>query len=158
MTDTTQPARDTAEPICYFDDIAADQPLPPVVVMITQDGIDRFGMASLDLNPVHMNPDWSTRAQVFGRPETVQHGMMSMSLMTSVVLRRFGPLAQINSIDSKFTKPVPVGTTVTYSGAIRDLHPIGRDRDFVTARVVAHDQDGDLIGTSDVEVRLPRRP
>ncbi len=145
-------------PLPYLDDLRSGDELEAVVYEITQDLIDRYGLASLDLNPVHMSPDWSKKARVFGTPATVQHGMMSMSFMTSVVLRSLGPLAQVVRVDSKFTKPGPVGQTITCTGQVQDLHVHGNGNDFVTIQVVATDQEGDTVGISTIDVRLPRRP
>ncbi len=142
----------------YLDDLTNSPYLPDLIYEVTQDLIDAYGVASLDLNPVHMSPSWSARAQVFGTPRTVQHGMMSMSYMTSLVLRAFGPLAEVVSVDSKFTKIGPVGTTVTCKGKVRDVHLLGNGRDYAVIQVEATDQDGDVVGISDIHVRLPRRP
>lgn len=142
----------------YLDDLKAGDHLEPLVYEITQDLIHRYGLASLDLNPVHMNPAWCERAQVFGTPKTVQHGMMSMSFMASVVLRSFGPLADIITVDSKFTKPGPVGNTITCKGRVRDIHVLDNGNDFAIINVEATDQDGDTVGISEVHIRLPRRP
>ncbi len=142
----------------YLDDLQTGYMLPELVYEVTQDTIDAYGMASLDLNPVHMDPGWSARAQVFDDPRTVAHGMMSMSFMTSLVYRAFGAQADISAVDSKFTKPVPVGSTVTVQGMVRDVHPLGNGEDFVTINVEARDQHGDIIGVSAVDVRLPRKP
>ncbi|HEU0192014.1 MAG TPA: MaoC family dehydratase [Mycobacterium sp.] len=141
----------------YLDDLTSGDRLPDLVYQVTQDLIDAYGMASLDLNPVHMDPQWAAGAQVFGLPETVAHGMMTMSFAGSLVLRAFGALAPVTVVDSKFTKPVPVGSTVTVRGEVRDIHPIGDGEDFAVIRVTAVDQDGDTVGVSDVRVRLPRR-
>lgn len=148
----------TARALPYLDDLRTGDELAPVTYEITQDLIDRYGLASLDLNPVHMDPAWAARAQVFGRPETVQHGMMSMSFMTSVVLRSFGPLAQVTSVHSTFTKPGPVGATITCRGVVRDIHVHSNGTDYAVVKVTAVDETGETVGVSDISVRLPRRP
>ena len=155
MTATTVTA---TEPLPYLDALQTDQELTPITYELTQDVIDRYGLASLDLNPVHMDPAWAARAQVFGTPKTVQHGMLSMSVMTSVVLRSFGPLAEITSIHSTFTKPGPVGAKITCRGIVRDIHVSGNGTDHAIVKITATDQDGDTVGVSEVSVRLPRRP
>ena len=38
--------------------------LPPIIQHVTQEFIDRYAAASLDFNPVHVDPDWCARAQV----------------------------------------------------------------------------------------------
>lgn len=151
-------AQDYSAQVVYLDDLKTGQALDPITYEITQDRIDRYGVASLDLNPVHMNPPWCERAQVFGTPKTVQHGMMSMSYMASVVLRTFGPLVDILAVDSKFTKIGPVGETITCKGRVRDLHVLGNGRDYATITVEARDSADDVVGVSEIQVRLPRKP
>lgn len=159
MTMTIEPTTEApALQVPYLDELKTGDKLTPITYEISQDMIDMYGLASLDLNPVHMDPTWSSRAQVFGMPETVQHGMMSMSIMTSVVLRTFGPLVQVTSVDSTFTKPGPVGTTVTCTGVVRDIKVHGNGEDYAVVKVTAVDQDGDIVGVTDVSVRLPRKP
>jgi acyl dehydratase len=158
MTKTATLAPADNKPLPYLDDLSTGQELDPIVYEITQDLIDGYGLSSLDLNPVHMDPTWAARAQVFGMPQTVQHGMMSMSLMASVVLRSFGPLADIAAVHSTFTKPGPVGKTITCTGVVRDTHVYGNGDDFAVIKVTATDDDGDVVGVSNVHVRLPRRP
>lgn len=148
---------ETMPPMPYLCDLKTGDALTPIAYEITQDMIDAYGAASLDLNPVHMNPDWCARARVFGVPSTVQHGMMSMSYMTSVVLRAFGPLAEIVSIDSKFTKIGPVGAKIVCAGEVRDIHPLGNGADYAVINVTATDQDGATVGISEIRVRLPVR-
>ena len=142
----------------FLDDLKTGDELPELVYDVTQDCIDAYGMASLDLNPVHMDPQWAARAQVFGFPQTVAHGMMSMSYAASLVLRAFGASARISAVDSTFTKPVPVGSTVTVRGQVRDTHPIGNGEDFAVIRAVAADQHGDTISVNEIHLHLPRRP
>lgn len=147
---------DYSAKIQCLDDLTTGQALEPITYDI--DRVDRYGVASLDLNPVHMNPDWCERAQVFGTPKPVQHGMMSMSYMTSVVSRTFVPLVDISAIDSKFTKIGPIGEVITCKGKVRDLHALGNGKDYATITVEARDSVGDVVGVSEIQVRLPRRP
>lgn len=147
----------STQQIKTLDDLHSGQVLNPITYEITQDRIDHYGVASLDLNPVHMNPDWCERAQVFGTPKTVQHGMMSMSYMTSVVLRTLGPLADIVAIDSKFTKIGPMGETITCTGKVRDLHVLSNGKDYVTITLEAHDSKNELVGLSEITVRMQRK-
>ncbi|MFM1659768.1 MaoC family dehydratase [Pseudomonas aeruginosa] len=155
---STNSAELRMKPLPYLDDLKTGDLLEPVKYEITQEMIDVYGVASLDLNPVHMSPAWCERAQVFGTPSPVQHGMMSMSYMASVVLRTFSPLAEIVTVDSKFTKIGPVGAVITCKGQVRDIHVFGNGKDYAIVNVEATDQDGDVVGVSEVHVRLPRRP
>ena len=127
--------------------------LPPITQRITQQFIDRYAAASLDFNPVHIDPDWCARAQVFGRPKPVLHGMAQMSLLCSVVLRAWGATTEITKIEAKFTKPVWLGETITCTGTVTELHPLGEGRDYVVLAMKARDSVGDVVGVSTLSVR-----
>jgi len=128
--------------------------LPRLSYEVTQALIDAYGLASLDMNPVHMDPEWFARAKVFGTPKTVAHGMMTMSFMVSAVLRDLGPATELISVESKFTKPVPVGSTIEVSATVRDVHLIGDGFDYAVVAVEARDQDGVVVGVSEVSVSV----
>ena len=65
-----------------FSELAIGDEFPSITVEVTQDVIDVAALAHLDFNPVHTDIDWAERAQVFGTPKTVAHGMFTMSGMT----------------------------------------------------------------------------
>jgi acyl dehydratase len=139
-----------------FSQVQIGDALPVVEHVVTQDVIDRYAVASLDYNPVHTNIEWCTRAQVFGIPQTVGHGMYTMSTIASVVVRGFGAgLARVRSVDAKFTRPVPVGSTLRCSGTVKELHPIGPGRNFVTVELSATNPAGVVMGVGSAEVLLP---
>jgi len=131
----------------------------PVIQSYAQPAIDRYALGSLDMNPVHTNADWAAKAQVFGLPETVGHGMMTMSTMTSVVTRAWGVVSgnggRLRRVESKFTKPVKVGELVTAHGKVKSKHHHGPGRNWVLVLVEARNSAGDLVGTSEIEYRLP---
>ena len=142
------------KPSVRFCDVNVGMQLDEFKQHISQEYIDRYAVGSLDLNPIHIDPEWSSRAQTFGRPQTVLHGMATMSLMASVVTRAWGPTAQITRMKSKFTKPVWVGQTLSFTGVVQDLHYLNPGRNFVVINVKATDSEGDLVGFCDFDVRL----
>ena len=131
----------------------------PVVQSYAQAAIDKYALGSLDMNPVHTNADWAARAQVFGLPETVGHGMMTMSTMSSVVTRAWGVISanggRVRRVESKFTKPVKVGELITATGKIKSKHHHGPGRNWVLVVVEARDKAGDLVGMSEIQYQLP---
>jgi phosphate acetyltransferase len=143
----------------YFSKIETGFEFPPVVQQYAQSVIDRYALASLDMNPVHTNTDWAARAQVFGLPETVGHGMMTMSTLASVVTRAWGSVSEngggVRFVEAKFTKPVKVGETVTAKAKLKSKHHHGSGRNWVLIVVEARDSGGDLIGLADVGYNLP---
>src|ERR1700675_823375 len=96
---------------------------------------------------------------VFGIPETVGHGMMTMSTLASVVTRAWGVVnkqsGRIRFVDAKFTKPVKVGETVTATGKVKRKHHHGSGKNWVQIAIEAKDSTGDLIGLAEVGYNLP---
>lgn len=138
-----------------FRDVEIGTPLKGFEQPITQEFIDRYAVASLDLNPIHIDPDWSARAQVFGRPKTVAHGMSTMSLLAAVVTRSWGATVDIRRMRSKFTKPVWVGETIRLSGSVKEKHYLNPGRHYVVVETKAKDSEGDLVGFCEFDVQLP---
>src|SRR5271167_483414 len=130
-----------------FGSIESGHSFPPVVQSYAQPAIDHYALASLDMNPVHTNEEWAARARVFGIPETVGHGMMTMSALASVVTRAWGAIGKsggsIRFVEAKFTKPVRVGEVVTASGKVKRKHHIGPGRNWVLVDLEARDSSGD---------------
>jgi phosphate acetyltransferase len=142
-----------------FRNIEAGYQFQPVVQLYAQSAIDHYALASLDMNPVHTNEEWAARAKVFGVPETVGHGMMTMSTLASVVTREWGVIGKdggsLRFVDAKFTKPVKVGETVTATGTVKRKHHHGPGKNWVLIAVEAKDSAGDLIGLAEVGYNLP---
>jgi acyl dehydratase len=142
-----------------FKNVETGFKFPPVVQPYIQSAIDHYALASLDMNPVHTNEEWAARAKVFGIPETVGHGMMTMSTLASVVTRAWGVIGKgggsIRFVDAKFTKPVKVGEIVTATGTVKRKHHYGPGKNWVQIAVEAKDSAGDLIGLAEVGYNLP---
>src|SRR5207244_6464679 len=122
-----------------FKTVEAGYTFPSVVQSYAQPAIDHYALASLDMNPVHTNEEWAARAEVFGIPETVDHGMMTMSMLASVVTRAWGVIGKdggsIRFVDAKFTKPVKVGEIVTATGTVKRKHHHGPGKNWVQIAV-----------------------
>ncbi len=160
MTASTNPAQAPGATIApRFNEIDTGAKLPPIELCYSQAVIDRYALASLDMNPVHTNEEWAARAQVFGVPETVGHGMMTMSTLASVVTRAWGPVSanggSIRFVDATFTKPVKVGETVVSTGVVKKKHYHGEGKNWVEVKVEARDTTGDVIGVANVGYNLP---
>src|SRR5258707_14243217 len=100
-----------------FSQIESGYEFPAVNQSYVQPAIDYYALASLDMNPVHTNEEWASRARVFGIPETVGHGMMTMSTLASAVTRAWGVVnkqgGSIRVLVANVTKPVTFGETRT---------------------------------------------
>jgi acyl dehydratase len=139
-----------------FADLTLGQQLPTLEHEVTQEVIDRAAVAHLDFNPVHTNLEWNQRARVFGTPLPVAHGMFTMSLMASVIHRAWHARGgRILKMDTKFTKPVPVGQAIRCEGRITEVHPLGPGRNAVVVAVTAYDGDGGTVGVGSFRVAVP---
>lgn len=138
-----------------FDTLEVGYTFPAVTVDIDQQVIDVAALAHLDFNPVHTNVPWAERAQVFGTPRTVAHGMFSMSQLVSVVLRHWQEAnVTIVGTDAKLIRPVPVGSIVESKGEIRELHPRAAGEHIVVVGVEGVNQDGLQVAVGNVTVRI----
>lgn len=130
----------------------------PLLQPYPQEAIDYYALGSMDLNPVHTHVEWASRAKVFGLPETVGHGMMTMSTLTSVVTREWGVAGKDGSgvrfVEAKFTKPVKVGETVTATAKVKRKNHYGPGKNWVLIVVEGKDSTGDLIGLAEIGYNL----
>jgi phosphate acetyltransferase len=141
-----------------FSEVDVSYAFEPLIQNYLQETIDRYALASLDMNPVHTNVDWAARAQVFGMPQTVGHGMMTMSSLASVVTRQWGVLSanggHIRFVEAKFTKPVRVGEIVTATASVKSKHYHGPGKNWVRISVEARDSTGQVVALADVGYTL----
>ena len=139
-----------------FEEIRINDPLPTVEHAVSQDTIDLCAVAHLDYNPVHTDVEWCKEAQVFGTPKTVGHGMFTMTLMTSVILRAWHHGgAFVNSIEAKLTRPVEVGQTLRCEGTVIELHPRAPGKSFVVVGLTAFNAQGATVAVGQAQVTVP---
>ncbi len=139
-----------------FDALEPGYKLPPFIRTVSQETFWKYAVASFDYNPVHCDPEWVRTAQPFGIPQTVAHGMMTMSFMLSVVTGWAYPrMLRITKTDSKFVRPVLPGWTVTCTGVVSEKHVIYPGKNYVVVDVKAENQDGELLAVCQTEVQFP---
>ena len=115
-----------------FESVNLEDKIPHFVQEVTQEKIWKYAVASLDFNPVHIDPDWVRTAQPFGIPDTVAHGMMTISYVTAAVTNWAYPSGGwLKKIDIKLIKPAPPGTIETAGGTVTEKHPRGKDRGYI---------------------------
>ena len=123
---------------------------------VSQNDFDLMAVASLDYNPVHTNVEWAERAKVFGVPSTVAHGMMTMTFQASMVTDWIYPAGgNLRAMESKFTRPVLPGDTVTSTGEVIEIHYSGRQPIFAVVALTSINQRGETVAASKAEVTLP---
>ncbi len=75
-----------------------------------------YAGASTDYNPLHYDQDFAGQVSPTGAP--IAHGMYSMGLVSRVLTAAAGGPERVIDLQVRFSKPWPLGTTVTFSGTV----------------------------------------
>lgn len=110
-------------------------------IQVTQAMVDKFGEATLDDDPMHVDPDWSRRNSPFG--QTVAFGFLTMSLLTHMMLHQLlkADSSRRDAADGvylnygfdrlRLVAPVPVGSSVRAHFGVLDVRPDAKGRSIV---------------------------
>jgi len=138
-----------------FDSVELDTPLPELVRHVDQRVITQNAVASLDYNPIHVNPVWAKKVNLLGEGTTIAHGMCTFSFMTSVVTNWCAPSGGfVSGLESKFLRPVRPGDTITCTGVVSEKHPRQSGKSFVVIELTAENQRGDKVAVASARVVL----
>lgn len=87
---------------------------------VRADMMDAFHALSGDPNPLHLNADF---ARAHGFENRVVYGMLTASLLSTLGGGYLpGELCLIQSVETKFLRPVFIGDTLTVRGVVEELH------------------------------------
>jgi len=139
-----------------FDSVELDARLPELVRHVDQRVITRNAAASLDYNPIHVDPAWAAKVDLLGEGTTIAHGMCTFSFMTSVVTNWCaGSGGFVSGLESRFLRPVRPGDTLTCRGVVSEKHPRQPGQSFVVVELSAENQRGETVAVATARVRLP---
>ena len=117
---------------------------------VTAADIDDFARITGDTNPVHVDES-AARASRFG--QRIAHGMLTAGLVSAVLGTRLpGPGAIYMGQTLRFTRPVPVGSTVTARAEVIELIPEKRRVRLATTCI---DQDGETVLEGEAMLLVP---
>jgi 3-hydroxybutyryl-CoA dehydratase len=140
-----------------FDSVELGTKLPGVVRFVDQKVITKNAVASLDYNPIHVDPAWAKKVDLLGQGTTIAHGMCTMSFMASAITDWcYASGGFISRMETKFIEPVRPGDTITCNGVVTELHPRQEGRSFVVLELSAENQKGVKVSSGKADVRLPR--
>lgn len=89
-------------------------------VTITKEMLAQFRQMTGDVNPLHTEEDF---AKAKGYETNVAYGMLTASFLSTLAgVYLPGERSLIHSVESKFTKPVYVGDTLTISGQVTECN------------------------------------
>jgi acyl dehydratase len=126
--------------------------LPAVTRELSQETIERYGHASGDLNPLHMQPAVAATSRFEG---TIAHGMLVLAFISETMTKAFGlDWLRNGSLQVKMRNVARPGDTVTASGTLKSLNE--REGYLQAAYAVeARNQHGDALISGDATVRIP---
>lgn len=117
---------------------------------ITESDVYGFAGISGDFNPIHVNKI-EAKKSIFR--EQIAHGMLSSSLISTVLgMYMPGPGTIYISQMLEFKAPVYIGTTITASAKIVELHEKGK----ATLETKVVDENEIVVIEGKAIVRLPR--
>ncbi len=112
--------------------------------------IDDFARLTGDTNPVHVDEDAARRSR-FG--ERIAHGMLTAGLVSAVLGTRLpGAGAIYTGQTLRFTRPVPIGTTITARVEVIELDSERRRARLATTCI---DQEGRTVLDGEASLLVP---
>lgn len=109
-------------------------------VTVSEEMLTQFCSITKDVNPLHTD---ETFAKEKGYESKVAYGMLTASFLSTLAgVYLPGERSLIHSVDSKFTKPVYVGDTLTVSGQVTECNEIFS---VFTMKTVIVNQKGEKV-------------
>lgn len=139
-----------------FDSIGLGYEIPPQSKHITQEKITKNAEASLDFNPIHIDPEWCKKVNLLGKGTTIAHGMMTMSFMGKIITDWAYPGgALLRNLECKFIYSVRPGDDITTHAKVIEKHPRTGNESFVVLELWCVNQDGVKVGVGEAAVTIP---
>ncbi len=140
-----------------FKEVKLGYNLPSQTKLITQEKITRNAEASLDYNPIHIDPEYCKKINLLGKGTTIAHGMMTLSFMGKIVTDWVYPAGgRIRSLEGKFIEPVRPGDRITVFAQVSEIHPRAeKDTSFVVLEVWCENQEGKKVSVGNASAVLP---
>lgn len=118
---------------------------------ITETDVYLFAGVSGDINPAHVNEEYSKNTFFKGR---IVHGMLSASLISAVIGMQLPGLGTIYSSQTlKFTAPVRFGDTITANAEVAEILT---EKNRVILKTYCTNQDGVVVMTGEAVVLPPK--
>lgn len=109
-------------------------------VTVTSEMMDAFYAISGDNSPIHMSEEYAAQR---GYPGRVVYGMLSASFFSTLAgVYLPGEHCLLHSVESKFTKPVFIGDTLTINGKVSEVNEVFGE---ITIKATITNQDGKKV-------------
>jgi len=137
----------------YFEDVNAGDDIPIVEkAPVSKDQIWRYGGASGDFNPLHMDDEWGQMAGLGGR---IAHGMLIMGFVGQAVTN-YVPKKCLRKFSVRFGGMTKLNDVITITGTVKDKRTENGEN-IITGEVTAIDQNGDIKVSGTFDAALPGR-
>lgn len=119
---------------------------------ITRDSLVRYAGASGDFNPIHYRDDV---AKSVGLPGVLAHGMLTMGISISPVIRWAGGASAIVDYSVRFTKPVVVpADTAAEVKVLATIGAIDPEKGQVRVDLTTSFEGNNVLGKAQAWVQL----
>lgn len=137
----------------YFEDVNVGDAIPTVEkAPVSKDQLWRYGGASGDFNPLHMDDEWGIMAGMGGR---IAHGMLAMGFVGQAITN-YVPKKNLKKFSVRFGGMTKLDDVITISGSIKDKRT-ENGGNIITGELLATDQNGDMKVTGTFEAALPSK-
>jgi 3-hydroxybutyryl-CoA dehydratase len=141
----------------HFEELELGYEVPPQSKSINQEKITRNAEASLDYNPIHIDPEFCREINLLGKGTTIAHGMMTLSFMGKIITDWVYPAGgYMKSLEGKFIAPVRPGDEMTVHAVVTEKHYAAKKKDnFVVLDVWCDNQDGTKVSVGRASAVIP---
>jgi 3-hydroxybutyryl-CoA dehydratase len=141
----------------FFEEIELGYEISPQSKAITQEKITKNAEASLDYNPIHIDPEYCRKINLLGEGTTIAHGMMTLSFMGKIVTDWAYPAGgRMKSLEGKFIAPVRPGDEITVHAVVTEKHYAAKKEDnFVVLNVWCENQDKTKVSVGNASAVIP---
>ena len=123
--------------------------LPELIKAISQEGINCYGDAAGDFNPIHVDEEFARGTSFNG---TIAHGFYIFAFLSELMMRSFGKKwTNGGRVDVRFKRPVRPGDTITLRATLVDREFRG-SRSRLVFEVVWNNQRQETVISGKVSV------
>ncbi len=119
-------------------DVEVGHELPAITQQSSLTTSVMYAAASGDYNPLHY--DESVASAISPTGGIIAHGMYSMGLASRLLTEFAGGPERVASVDVRFTRPWPLGTSTTFTGKVKEV-----TADEVVVALRAVNENGDAV-------------
>jgi 3-hydroxybutyryl-CoA dehydratase len=125
--------------------------LPEIRKTIIQEEVNLYAKASLDFNPIHIDPEFAAKTAHGG---TIAHGMLILAYVSQLMSDSFG-LHWLTGgrLNVRFKAPARPGDVIKVSGKVRKI-AYENGQKMISCEVLCSNQKDEVVITGEAIVRI----